>query len=297
MVIAKKRLVDVPVAGGSLRVAIWGEGAPVFAAHGITANHLMWKPIADVLGDDVQIIAPDLRGRAESARLPGPWGMAAHVDDTIATLDYLDIDRAMAVGGSMGGYVAVLLAARHPERVTSVGLCDGGVALPIPEGLDPDEMLQATLGPTFERLDRAFSSLDSYLDFWRAHPALAAAWNEDIEAYVRYDATEADGGGIRTKVVKDAIVADGRDLLVNTDVHTCIADITCPIWLLRAPRGLLDQPAPLISDEVLSLWRGDNLPQLEDRMLDDLNHFTLFLSPRGAAAVADKIQTSVLAHA
>lgn len=287
---------DVPVEGGSLRVARWGEGPAVFAAHGITANHLMWAPVADLLGDEVQLIAPDLRGRGESASLPGAWGMATHVRDAIATLDYLDIDSAMVVGGSMGGYVAVLLAAQHPGRVTSVGLCDGGVALPLPDGVDPDQMLQATLGPTFERLDKTFPSLDEFVGFWRQHPALGDAWNEYIERYVRYDATQVEGG-IRTKVVKEAIVEDGRDLLVNTDVHMCIADISCPVWLLRAPRGLLDQPVPLISDEILTMWRGEHLPQLEEEMVPDVNHFTLFLSERGASVLADRIRSSVLAPA
>jgi pimeloyl-ACP methyl ester carboxylesterase len=255
----------------------------------------MWKPVSDLL-EGVTLVAPDLRGRAASAPLPGPWGMAAHVKDAVAVLDHLGIERAMVVGGSMGGYVAVLMAALHPDRIASVGLCDGGVALPLPEGADPDQLLQATLGPTFERLDRIFPSWDAYMDFWKAHPALSDHWNDDIEAYVRYDATETDGG-VRTRVVKEAIVADGRDLLVNREVHTCIANIRCPIWLLRAPRGLLNQPAPLIPDEVLAAWRGDNLPQLEEAMVEDVNHFTLFLTDRGASAIAERIRSSVPAHA
>lgn len=296
--------IDVPVQGGTLRVVRWGDlpeqragtSTPVLAFHGITANHLMWQPVADLLSDGTQLIAPDLRGRGASADLPGPWGMSAHVDDAVATLDALGIDRAIVVGGSMGGYVAVLMAARHPDRVVTVGLCDGGVALPLPDGIDPDEMLKATLGPTFERLDRVFESLDAFMDFWRAHPALADDWNDAIDAYVRYDALQTPDG-VRTKVLKDSIVADGRDLLLNTDVHTCIKDISCPVWLLRAPRGLLNQPTPLISDETLALWRGDRLPQLTDEMLEGVNHFTLFLGARGAKAIADRIRTSVLALA
>lgn len=289
-----EREIDVPVEGGSLRVVCWGDGPPVYAAHGITASHQMWRSVADRLGDEVTLVAPDLRGRGESGGLPGPYGMAAHVADAVATLDHLGIERAMVVGGSMGGYVTVLMAARHPDRVSAVGLCDGGVALPIPEGVDPDEMLKATLGPAIERLEQTFTDEDAYVDFFREHPALGPDWNDDIEVYVRYDAT--GDGPVRSKVNKEAIVADGRDLLTNTDVHTCIADITCPVWLLRAPRGLMNQPAPLISDDMLAVWKGDHLPQLEDEMLEDLNHYTLFLTDRGASTIADRIRNTVPAR-
>jgi pimeloyl-ACP methyl ester carboxylesterase len=287
---------EVPVAGGTLAVASWGDGPPVYAAHGITANHLMWERVAHLLRGDVRLIAPDLRGRGDSAALPGPYGMAAHVADAVATLDHLGIDRATIVGGSMGGYVSVLLAARHPDRVSNVGLCDGGVALPLPPGVDPEEMLKATLGPSLERLDMTFDDENAYLDFWKAHPALSE-WNDTLEGFARYDVATTADGRIRSKVNKEAIVADGRDLLVNTDVHDCISDIGCPVWLLRAPRGLLDQPVPLISDEILEMWRGDRLPQLEVDMVEDVNHWTLFLGDRGAKAIADEIRASVPALA
>jgi hypothetical protein len=177
--------------------------------------------------------------------------------------------------------------------VSVVGLCDGGVALPVPEGIDPEEMLKATLGPSLERLDMTFEDADAYVDYWKQHPGLASSWNEVIERFVRYDVAPASGGRVASKVNKDAIVADGRDLLTNTDVHGCISDITAPTWLLRAPRGLLDQPVPLISDEILALWRGDRLPQLDDTMLTDLNHWTLFMADRGADAIADKVRQTV----
>jgi pimeloyl-ACP methyl ester carboxylesterase len=291
---ATPQMFSVPVDGGELNVAKWGDRGPVvYAAHGITANYLMWQPVADLLAGEVQVVAPDLRGRGDSGKLPGPYGMAAHVRDAIATLDALHVDDAIVLGGSMGGYVAVLLAAEHPDRVRTVGLCDGGVALPVPEGIDPDEMLKATLGPTMERLDMTFDSLDDYVAFWRKHPALADDWNAYIEAYVVYDHETTPDGKIRTKVSKDAIVADGRDLLTNKAVHECISDITAPVWLLRAPRGLLNQPQPLISDDMLALWRGDRLPQLEEEMLPDINHFTLFLTEPGAKAIAEKVRATL----
>jgi pimeloyl-ACP methyl ester carboxylesterase len=141
-----------------------------------------------------------------------------------------------------------------------------------------------------------FDTGDAYLDFWKAHPALAADWSDDIAAYARYDAVAGPHGTVRSGTSKEAILFDGRDLLTNSDVHQCIADITCPVWLLRAPRNLLDQPSPLISDDMLAAWRGERLPQLEEQMIPDVNHFTLFLSPLGASVIADRIRTSVLAR-
>jgi pimeloyl-ACP methyl ester carboxylesterase len=223
--------------------------------------------------------------------------MAAHVRDATAVLDHLGIEKAMVVGGSMGGYPSVLLAADHPDRVTGVGLCDGGVALPVPDGLDPEEVIRATVGPTIARLDMTFESEDAYLDFWKAHPALAMDWNDAIERYALYDAVASDDGTVRSGTSRDAILLDGRDLLTNTAVHECISRIDCPIWLLRAPRNLLDEPLPLISDEMLAAWRGDHLPQLVDEMVPDVNHFTLFLTDRGASVIAGRIRESVLARA
>ena len=62
---------DVPVAGGSLHVGRWGEGDKVLvAAHGITGNHRSWQGVARALGPDVSLVAPDLRGRGLSSKLP-----------------------------------------------------------------------------------------------------------------------------------------------------------------------------------------------------------------------------------
>ena len=78
---------DVPAAGGPLHVGRWGDGdRVVVAAHGITGNHRSWQGVARALGPDVSLVAPDLRGRGASAKLPGPFGMRAHADDLVVRL-------------------------------------------------------------------------------------------------------------------------------------------------------------------------------------------------------------------
>ena len=91
---------DVPVAGGTLHVGVAGpapgtDGVPiVLAVHGITGSHRSWAPVARHLGDAVTVLAPDLRGRGESAEVGGPYGMASHVEDLLAVLDHTGCGRA-----------------------------------------------------------------------------------------------------------------------------------------------------------------------------------------------------------
>ncbi len=81
--------IDVPVAGGTLRVLSWpGDGPLVIAAHGITANGLSWAGVARALRGRVHLVAPDLRGRAGSASVTGPFGMAAHAGDLMAVASH-----------------------------------------------------------------------------------------------------------------------------------------------------------------------------------------------------------------
>ena len=120
--------VDVEVRGGSLRVGIWGteSGPPVLAIHGITASHLAWQLVAEAL-PDLRIIAPDLRGRGRSSELPGPYGFDQHADDLARLIDQLGLGPVPIVGHSMGGFVAVAVAHRHPDLISGVLLLDGGL--------------------------------------------------------------------------------------------------------------------------------------------------------------------------
>jgi pimeloyl-ACP methyl ester carboxylesterase len=94
---------DIDVPGGTLHAGKYGRGANVLlAAHGITANHTSMKLLAEMLGDDFTVIAPDLRGRGGSANVTGPFGMRAHADDMSMLLDHLGLKDVLMLGHSMG---------------------------------------------------------------------------------------------------------------------------------------------------------------------------------------------------
>src|SRR6266511_2829718 len=147
-------LIDVPVVGGTLRVARWGTARNVaIAAHGITGSSMGWLAVARRLDADWSIVAPDLRGRGESRDVPGPFGLEAHADDLIAIAGHLGVGRAVLAGHSMGAFVVAIAAAKAPALGERVVLVDGGLPLPLPgEGLDLDAVIEAILGPALARL-------------------------------------------------------------------------------------------------------------------------------------------------
>jgi pimeloyl-ACP methyl ester carboxylesterase len=284
---------DVPVSGGSLHVGRWGDANHVVvAAHGITGNHRSWQGVARALGDDVSLVAPDLRGRGLSNKLPGPFGMRAHADDLIAVLDHLQLDEAVLAGHSMGAYVATTAATVDPERWSQVVLVDGGVALPLPRDVDPDAMLAGVLGPALTRLEMTFADRASYLKFWRTHPALEepGAWNEDTEAWLDHDSVITEEG-LRSSAALEAVRYDGTELLVDGEVRHALFDLTQPTVLLRAPRGLLNQVPPLLPDELLDPLRSQWPVRLE-MLVENTNHYSILLAPRGTRVVASHLHAA-----
>lgn len=267
---------QVPVAGGALTVGRWrsiddtADGPPVLAIHGITANHRAWGLVASLVPGPV--VAPDLRGRGGSGTLPGPYGMAAHAADCVAVLDALDIERATVVGHSMGGFVAAVLAHRHPERVAGLVLVDGGAPLPVGDGVD----LDTALGPAMRRLDMRFASRAQYRDFWRRHPSFGE-WNTAIEDYVDYDLTGAEPS-LRSAVNADAVRTDFTDLHTGADPKAAYEALPPDTAFLRAERGMFDEATGLYPDPDVIALTVTTVP--------DVNHYSILLGGHGARAVA-----------
>ena len=76
----------------------------------------------------------------------------------------------------MGAFVAVLLAARAPDRVSDLILIDGGVPLRLPANVTREAISLDVLGPAAARLSMTFADHGAYRDFWRAHPDIQIAF-------------------------------------------------------------------------------------------------------------------------
>ncbi|MEM6325903.1 MAG: alpha/beta fold hydrolase [Bacteroidota bacterium] len=95
----------------------------VLALHGFMGRGADWTPVATRLGEAADVLAPDLAGHGSARDLPADPDTEA---DRLAAL----LDRPAVVAGySMGGRLALHLAARHPEAVSGLVLVSAAPGL------------------------------------------------------------------------------------------------------------------------------------------------------------------------
>ncbi|MFI5227693.1 MAG: alpha/beta fold hydrolase, partial [Gemmatimonadales bacterium] len=100
-----------------------GSGLPVVFLHAFPLNRTMWEPQIGAFVGECRCIPIDCRGLGESAAAP-PYSMDGYADDVAGVLDTLQIERAVVVGLSMGGYIAFAFWRRHRHRVRAFVLSD-----------------------------------------------------------------------------------------------------------------------------------------------------------------------------
>ena len=100
-----------------------GDGVPVVFLHGFPHDRTLWSSQKASLASQVRCVVPDLRGFGHSST-HGPFSTDQYADDVVALMDYLAIARAVICGLSMGGYVAMAMWRRHPDRIGAMVFCD-----------------------------------------------------------------------------------------------------------------------------------------------------------------------------
>ena len=113
---------DVVVDGARLRYAVSGDGPGVVLVHGLGGTVENWRGIAPALAERHRVLVPDLPGHGRSAALPEARHLDALVDAVFSLAEAEDVERAVWVGHSLGGTVALRAAVRRPEAVRGVVL-------------------------------------------------------------------------------------------------------------------------------------------------------------------------------
>lgn len=103
---------------GSLHYEVFGKGPPVILLHGYQGSWGLWQSTMESLGTASRMYAVDFWGFGESGARRSSYAVDDFVGLVDQFMDQMGIGRAPLVGHSMGGTVCLLVAARHPQRVS-----------------------------------------------------------------------------------------------------------------------------------------------------------------------------------
>ena len=107
--------------GARIWFATFGAGPPVILLHGGDASSDYWgDQVPALLADGRRVIVIDSRGHGRSTLGPQRLAYELMESDVIAVMDALSLDRADVVGWSDGAIVGLIMAMKHPQRVTHV---------------------------------------------------------------------------------------------------------------------------------------------------------------------------------
>jgi pimeloyl-ACP methyl ester carboxylesterase len=142
-------------------------GTPVVLLHAFPVTSAMYDAVATRLAEQHHVVSPDLRGFGGSVLGDDEPSLDLMADDVAALLGRLDLDRVVLAGLSMGGYVAMAMLRRHPQRIAAVVLMDTKAAADAPQARENRErmaravldegpsalrpMLESLLGETTQR--------------------------------------------------------------------------------------------------------------------------------------------------
>jgi 3-oxoadipate enol-lactonase len=148
-----------------------GSGPAIVFVHGLGGNHAVWfQQVADFAADHT-VVTLSQRGFAPSGGDQKTYDVDQLVRDVEAVLEATGVGRAVMVGQSMGGWTALAMTLRHPERVEALVLADtlGGIH---------DDEIAAHM----REVGREAAQLRTEPPPVGVHPALAASFSRDQRA-------------------------------------------------------------------------------------------------------------------
>ncbi len=151
-----------------LNYEVIGDGTPVTLLHGFTQSGRSWREVISKLPAGWKWVMPDVRGHGDTRVRPGaPYTMEACTADLEMLWDHLGIARTHLVGYSMGGRLALHVAATRPERILSL-LTIGAHA-----GLDEEAREGRRRGDEAlaQRIEK--EGLEAFVNYWSSLPLFA----------------------------------------------------------------------------------------------------------------------------
>ncbi|MER5645298.1 alpha/beta hydrolase [Streptosporangium sp. NPDC002524] len=235
-------------------------GRPLLALHGHLSEGASFADLAAGLAPGWRVIAPDQRGHGDSDRAPD-YSRRGYLDDVLALLDHLGLDRVAILGHSLGAVNAYQFAARHPGRVEVLVNAEGPVSLD-PHGPNPLAFVLALR-------DQAPTRRELLEGLGEMAPFFAPTVRENADGTWRLPFHPQD-------------MVDSEDLVHGDHWDDWLAT-TCPALLVRGTQGVIpaDQARAMVERRP-----GTRLAEL------DTDHFVYANDPAGFVKVVREFLTS-----
>lgn len=266
----------VPVADERISVKVEGTGPDVILIPGLASSREVWAGLASTLRQQHRLHLVQVAGFAGSPAVPTVDGrVAAPVAEAVA--DYIrsqHLEAPAIIGHSLGGEVALMLGARHPERVGRLMVVD---ALPF------YTLLINPMATAEAAAPQAAAFRDAML---AAPPAQAEAMQRTaIERLAR--TAEARPALVEAALSSDRkTVADATYELMTTDLRPELARIQAPVEVVYAYDPLFGIPAASVDATFANAYTGT--PGIRFKRIDGSFHFVMVDQPQAfAEAVVD----------
>jgi len=239
----------------TLAARAWGpiDAEPVLALHGWLDNAATFDRLAPMMAGAC-VVALDLPGHGHSDhRPPGCWyHLVDYVADVLAAADSLGWSRFTLMGHSLGGAVASLLAATHPERIAALHLIEALGPLTQPARLAPQRLRHALerARQTPRREPPTYRDIDSAIAARREVGGLSA---EAARPLVERGTVAVDGG-LRWRSDR-RLRWPSPSYLTEEQVQAFLAAIEAPTRVVQADHGLLDPNEPALEQRLSALGR------------------------------------------
>lgn len=251
-----------------------GEKGPIIGLHGLTSNYTHFYAMADELTPEYKLISFDLRGRGNSSPADSDSSVMKHAFDTIDLIEKKNFESPILMGHSMGGFVALAVAA-NTEKLRSIVLLDSGWEI----GSFDIEKVRSSV----DRLDYNFPTKEEYMRALKErYSTFGLGWNKYTKASAEHEISQSPDGTYSVKGEKDKILRDmeKRDFGLE-DFYN---ESNCSVMLIYASGDLGDKP--LVSRDCYNLIR-ETIPDLE-YIETDANHYTIVLERQPEIALKIK---------
>lgn len=222
------------------------ETPPVVLLHGAGGTHLSWPAEVRRLAG-MRVYALDLPGHGNSTGR-GQQSISGYARCVIEWLEAVRLPRAIFVGHSMGGAIALELALDYPDRVLALGLCATGPRLPIP----PDILMDVASATTYRKASDSLSRL-------AFSPAASASLI----------------GAVLLRM------AGTRQSVLHGDLLACSEfDITQQLTRIPHPALVVCGADDLLTPVRLSQFMADGLPQGRLMLIPQAGHMLILEQPQ-----------------